>query len=338
MQGVKNSMYKLLQINKLTKNSWDALIGLSSVATWFQSYACYCFYKELSFLSPFVYAVEEKGELKALVCGYLIAEEGFVKRFFSRRAIIPGGVLLANDISEEALELLLSELRSDLQRKAIYIELRNLHDYSAYKDIFQKTGFEYQPHLNYQISIDNGVDVFSNFSENRKRQIKQSLAEGLVCEKTDRMEDVHSFYGILQHTYSKKLKLPLFPFEFFETRVSKAYGSLLVVKSEDKILGGILCVGDGNVLYEWFVCGDDGELPKVYPSVMATRAGIEYAVNNGYLMFDFMGAGKPDRKYGVRDFKARFGGKLVEHGRFLYICSPFLYFTGKIAITLRKLF
>lgn len=331
-------MLSVFKNDEIIGTGWDKLIGLSSVATWFQSYACYCFYKELSFLTPFAYAVEDNGEFKALVCGYLIAEEGFVKRFFSRRAIIPGGVLLANDISEEALELLLSELRTDLEKEAIYIELRNLHDYSAYKGIFQKTGFEYQPHLNYQISIDNGVEVFSNFSENRKRQIKQSLAEGLVCEKTDRMEDVHAFYSILQHTYSKRLKLPLFPFEFFKSIVSKAYGNLLVVKIEDKILGGILCVGDEKVLYEWFVCGDDGEHPRVYPSVMATRTGIEYAVNNGYRMFDFMGAGKPEKKYGVRDFKARFGGTLVEHGRFLYICSPFLYFTGKIAITLRKLF
>lgn len=329
---------RILNGQEIITDKWEQLYESSSFATYFQSPACYCFYKELSFLTPFAYAVEDNGEFKALVCGYLIAEEGFVKRFFSRRAIIPGGVLLANDISEEALELLLSELRTDLQKEAIYIELRNLHDYSAYKYTFQKAGFEYQFHLNYQLSIDNGVDVFSNFSENRKRQIKQSLAEGIVCEKTDRMDDVRAFYSILRHTYSKKLKLPLFPFEFFETIVSKAYGSLLVVKSEDKILGGILCAGDGKVLYEWFVCGDDGELPKVYPSVMATRAGIEYAVNNGYRMFDFMGAGKPDRKYGVRDFKARFGGKLVEHGRFLYICNPFLYFTGKIAIKLRKSF
>lgn len=329
---------RILKGNEINMQSWEILFQDSPFSTFFQSPECYRFYAELSFLSQFLYAVEEDGELTALVCGYLIAEKGFVKSYFSRRAIIPGGVLLANDISEEALELLLSELRTDLQRKTIYIELRNLHDYSAYKYTFQKAGFEYQPHLNYQISIDNGVDVFSNFSENRKRQIKQSLAEGIVCEETDRIEDVRAFYSILQHTYSKKLKLPLFPIEFFETIVSKAYGSLLVVKSEDKILGGILCVGDGHVLYEWFVCGDDGELPKVYPSVMATRAGIEYAVNNGYRMFDFMGAGKPDRKYGVRDFKARFGGKLVEHGRFLYICNPFLYFTGKIAIKLRKLF
>jgi len=331
-------MLSVFKNDEIKSISWDKLIGLSSVATWFQSYACYSFYKELSFLTPFAYGIEDKGELKALVCGYLIAEKGFVKSYFSRRAIIPGGLLLANDISEEALELLLSELKSDLQRKAIYIELRNLHDYRAYKDTFLKAGFEYQAHLNYQISIQDGAEVLANFSENRKRQIKQSMAEGIVCEKTERLEDVRAFYRILQHTYSKKLKLPLFPLEFFEGIVSKAYGKLLVVKIEDKILGGILCVGDEKVLYEWFVCGDDGEHPRVYPSVMATQSGIEYAVNNGYSMFDFMGAGKPDKKYGVRDFKARFGGKLVEHGRFLYICSPLLYFTGKIAITLRKLF
>ena len=325
-------MLSVFKNDEIKSAGWDKLIGLSSVATWFQSYDCYCFYKELSFLTPFAYAVEDNGEFKALVCGYLIAEKGFVKSFFSRRAIIPGGILLAKDVSEEALGLLLSEVISDLRRKAIYIELRNLHDYSIYKDTFQKAGFEYQAHLNYQISIHNGGDVFSNFSENRKRQIKQSMAEGLVCEKTERVEDVRAFYGILQHTYSKKLKLPLFPFEFFETIVSKAYGRLLVVKSEDKILGGILCVGDDKVLYEWFVCGVDGEQTKVYPSVMATRAGIEYALNSGYRMFDFMGAGKPDKKYGVRDFKARFGGKLVEHGRFLYICSPLLYYIGKIGV------
>lgn len=329
---------RILKGKDIITDKWEQLYKSSSFATFFQSPDCYRFYKELSFMSPFVYAVEEEGMIKALVCGYLIAEKGFAKSYFSRRAIIPGGVLLADNVTDEEIGLLLSTVATDLRKKAIYIEVRNLHDYSVYKDVFQKADFEYQPHLNYQISMHNGVDVFSNFSENRKRQIKQSLAEGIVCEETDRIEDVRAFYSILQHTYSKKLKLPLFPFEFFETIVSKAYGSLLVVKSEDKILGGILCVGDGNVLYEWFVCGDDGELPKVYPSVMATRAGIEYAVNNGYRMFDFMGAGKPDRKYGVRDFKARFGGKLVEHGRFLYICNPFLYFTGKTAIKLRKLF
>ena len=201
-------MLNVFKNDEIKSNGWDKLIDLSSVATWFQSYACYCFYKELSFLSPFVYAVEEKGELKALVCGYLIAEKGFAKSYFSRRAIIPGGVLLADNVTDEEIGLLLSTVATDLRKKAIYIEVRNLHDYSVYKDVFQKADFEYQAHLNYQISIHSGDEVFANFSDNRKRQIKQSITEGLVCEETSRIEDIQAFFRVLQKTYNKKLKLP----------------------------------------------------------------------------------------------------------------------------------
>ena len=51
-----------------------------------------------------------------------------------------------------------------------------------------------------------------------------------------------------------------------------------------------------------------------------------------------MGAGKPDEEYGVRDFKAEFGGELVEHGRFLCITKSVLYQIGVIGInTLKKI-
>jgi len=55
---------------------------------------------------------------------------------------------------------------------------------------------------------------------------------------------------------------------------------------------------------------------------------IEFAIDNGLKLVDFMGAGKPDQKYGVRDFKLQFGGDLVEHGRFKQINNKFLYNLG----------
>lgn len=328
-------MLSVLQDEDIKKESWDKLIAISSVASWFQSHVCYNFYKQLSFLSPFVYGVEEEGTLKALVCGYLISEKGLVKSFFSRRAIIPGGVLIANDVSDTALEMLLLKVKTDLLRKAIYIEFRNLHDYSAYKHIFQRMGFVYQAHLNFQLALTNVDDVFLKFSDSRRRQIKQSYKEGVNYEQTVNIQDIKDFYLILQAVYNQKIKLPLFPVEFFEELVTNSYGQLFVVKKENKVLGGIVCVGDKNSMYEWFVCGLDEENLRLYPSVMATWAAIEFATQNSFNTFDFMGAGKPNEKYGVRDFKARFGGTLVEHGRFLYICSPLLYFTGKIIIALR---
>ena len=47
-----------------------------------------------------------------------------------------------------------------------------------------------------------------------------------------------------------------------------------------------------------------------------------------------MGAGKPGDNYGVRDFKAQFGGELVEHGRFLRINKPLVYKAGSFVLKL----
>ena len=83
-------------------------------------------------------------------------------------------------------------------------------------------------------------------------------------------------------------------------------------------------------------CGKDGVYPHVFPSCYATYAGIKYAAEHGCERFDMMGAGKPDEAYGVRDFKAKFGGSEVEHGRFLCVTKPLLYKIGVLGVKLLK--
>ena len=67
---------------------------------------------------------------------------------------------------------------------------------------------------------------------------------------------------------------------------------------------------------------------------MANYAAIRHAADNGFVRYDMMGGGSPGEDYGVRDFKAQFGGTLVEHGRFLYVCRPIIYKLGKAVINL----
>ena len=106
-----------------------------------------------------------------------------------------------------------------------------------------------------------------------------------------------------------------------------------MVKHNGQVIGGSVCVLlPCKAIYEWFVCGLDGQIKNVYPSTVATWAAIEYAATNAFPIFDMMGAGKPDEGYGVREFKSKFGGELVEHGRFLQICNPPLYKFGKFII------
>ena len=91
-----------------------------------------------------------------------------------------------------------------------------------------------------------------------------------------------------------------------------------------------------GTVYEWFECGLNAECKDQYPSVMATWGGIQLAHQSGCMRYDMLGAGEPGVPYGVRDFKAEFGGQMVEHGRFLCVCKPMLYRLGVCVVKILK--
>ena len=324
-------------INEIDLKQWLDLVAKSQTASFFQTPECYDFYASLSFLKPFVFGVSENDKLVGILCGYRIADGNFIKRFFSRRAIAPGGLLLDPSISEDAIQSILKLAESEISHRAIYLEIRNYNDFSAFRSSIESVGFNYQPHLNFHVPITNVENVFSALSESKRRQIKTAQRSGVEWEETTNKQEVGAFYNKLKYLYDTKIKTPLFPLEFFEKLVELPNGKLLVVKYNGVVIGGMACASlSSKVLYEWFVCGDDTSNKDVFASVVTTWAGLEYAAENNYKRFDFMGAGKPDKDYGVREFKSKFGGELVEHGRFLYICKPFLYFIGTKIISLLR--
>jgi hypothetical protein len=331
-------MIRIVNQDNIHVELWENLLSCSSVSSFFQTKACFDFYSNLNFLKPFLYGVTEDDKLVGLACGYLIADGGVVKRFFSRRAIIPGGLLLADDISKDALNSLLSVLKSDLSTQAIYLEIRNYGDYTPLKDGFEQQGFDYLSHLNIQVLFSGENSAFNQLNSTKQRQVRHTEKSGVICTLSVEQEDILGFYQILKRTYKQKVKKPLFPAEFFLKIVKQDFTRFFVIKKDKRVIGGILCVTNGQVLYEWFICGDENSGKGIYPSVFATWKAIEYAANHGFAYFDFMGAGKPDEHYGVRDFKAQFGGRVLEQGRFLYLCKPGLYrFSKNILRIIQKI-
>lgn len=351
-------MIKIQTYNEIDKQQWQLLIKQSPTATWFQTQEAYQFYaSHKNEMMPQAIGVEEDGALQGVVVAYITKESCALKQFFTRRAIIIGGPLLAEDISNEALAALLMAIRRygdtakgkkysnaatnastpyALHSTPIYIETRNFHDYSRWRHVFEQCGFAYQPHLNFHVdcSVEN---ILTQMSESRRRQIKKAIKSGVEIAEAQCIDEITAFYKILSDLYQDKVKTPLFPFEFFTRFHSMGFGKYLLVKYNEKVIGGIMCpILNKNTIYEWFVCGLDEEYKNQYPSVMATYAAIEYANTHGIAKFDFMGAGKPNEAYGVRDFKARFGGEQVEHGRYMHICKPLLYNIGKLGVKLLK--
>lgn len=323
--------------NEINLSQLSSLIKRAT-ATWFQSAEAYNFYASLpNLFEPFVFGIENDDLLKGIIVGYITKENSFIKQILTRRAIIIGGPALADDITDEELSLLLSTTKSELRHKAIYVETRNFNDYSKWRTVFEKCGFKYEPHLNFHVDTTSEDVINSNLGKSRKRDIKTSFRDGATIVENPTVSQVESYYEILSNLYKSKVKTPLFPFEFFKKLWENKDGRFLLVQLNDSIIGGTVCVEEKNkCLYEWFVCGKDGEYKSIFPSSVATYAGIKYASEHGCTKFDMMGAGSPAESYGVRDFKAKFGGKLVEHGRFCYVCKPLLYQIGKLGVWILK--
>lgn len=272
-----------------------------------------------------------------IIQGYIQRDGGRIKQFFSRRAIINGGPYFAEDITEEEVKTLLSECRNGLKNKAIYIETRNFNDYSRFRSLFEDCGFMFEPHYDFIIDTESIEVAEDHLGKSRRRDIKTSLRDGAVIIDNPTTEQIEAFYGLLSTLYATKVKTPLFPFVFFDKLSEEPFSRFLLVEYQGEIIGGTVCVYDDNTMYEWFACGNDGAYKSIFPSTLATWAGIKFAAESGQLHFDMMGAGAPgDGGYGVREFKAKFGGELVEYGRFKYICNKPLYTFGEIGVSLLR--
>ncbi len=318
-------MITIRTYSEIDKQYWKSLVETSPVATWFQTEEAYRFYQSVSDMDAFVYGVVEEDRLVGVIVGYTTQEKCKLKQYFTARTIVVGGPLLDENISESALAMLLQIVKKQ-QGEAIYIETRNLHDYSRWRTVFEANGFAYQPHLNIQVACNTNHTM----SEQRQRQVKKAIKNGAeICEASSEKE-IRDWYQILRQLYRQKVRTPLWSEAFFLQFYRSGGGKFLLVKYEGKIIGGMMCpVLAEKAIYEWYVCGLDEEYKEQYPSVMATYAAIEYAKQKGIPMFDFMGAGVPDKPYGVRDFKMEFGGEQVEHGRYICVQKPILYRIGK---------
>lgn len=319
------------RIEEADRLRWSEMVRSAENGSLFQMPEFYDFLKESEGHDPFVFIGERNGFYDYLISGSIQFSKNRVVRPFSRRAIVTGGIVTRKGVDFTDIPAFLAYIAGRLKRMAVYLEIRNLHDYSDLAEIFKGNGFTRIPHLNYQVEITSVKETFSRLNQSRRRQVRKSLEGGAEVIVRPTIEEVGEFYAILRETYRRRVHKPLPPEEWFLRFHRSGPGVYLLIRYKGRIIGGIMCPVFGkNAIYEWYVAGEDGRYPGVYPSVLATWAAIEYGATNGTAIFDFMGAGKPDEDYGVREFKSKFGGREVEHGRFLAVFNKPVYAFGRL--------
>ena len=296
----------------ISRQAWKNLAETSPVASWFQTPEAYDFLSSVAqCLTPFVLAIEDNG-LKGLMVGYTVANPG-LQRAFTARTIINGGPLLAEDISDEALTMLLNAV----PKSAIYSETRNFADYSRWSRVFEQCGWKYEPHYDVVINVDSSWR--ERLADDKKQQIRKAQKDGQTWALAQNEDEVRVWYYDLLRLYRNKVHRPLLPLSFFITAWRTDKCKVLVVRDKyNNIIGGSLLPVMGKTAYEWYKSG----------TVMSTFAILEWCEKEGLTCLDCMGAGTPGIPYGVRDFKLRMGGELRELGRFVRVQKPLRYKLG----------
>jgi lipid II:glycine glycyltransferase (peptidoglycan interpeptide bridge formation enzyme) len=329
----------ILHQNNISTKKWESFISDNHFTTPFQTPAFFNFYNSVSGSSAQVFAVEEADMLLAL-CVVTFQKEKGVKAYFSRRAIIYGGPIIADgDKGLSACSFLLKAILHELKHNVIYIETRNFNDYNDYKSCFASESWRYESYLNIQIPLqDKSVeDILSAFKYNRRREISLSLKEGATYILADNTDEITEIYHILEELYKQRVNLPLPSLDFFIKLFHSEVGKVFVVIHNHKVIGGsFCCYYHSNSIYTMYYCGLRNYHARIFPTHLAIMAAIDFGLKSKLRMIDLMGAGIPGREYGVRKYKAEFGGEMVEQGRFLRICNPFLYSLGKTGLAILK--
>jgi len=267
------------------------------------------------------------------ICGLLLA---VIQRDFASlagkltaRAIIMGGPLTENnDLSIGSA--LLESYNQTVREMVLFSQFRNLTDSTLYLKVFKDSGYEYEDHLNIIFNLGKSREsLWSEIHSTRRKQINRSSRRGVqiaVHDGIDR-ERLDKCYSMLKKVYGKA-GLPLPSYSYFMSAVQifaeKRLLRVFIAEYESVIIGFrmVLCYRD--IIYDWYAAGDDNHLDK-YPNDILPWEVISWGKEHGYGRFDFGGAGKPSKAYGVRNYKLRFGGELVNYGRFTCVHKRLLY-------------
>lgn len=278
---------------------------------------------------PDLWAATEDGRVLALLLPVRITLMNGLLRYFTARAVVYGSVLCAPGTKgQEALAMLLRTYERQVKGSPLFTELRNLSDLNSIQSILQDNDFIHEGHLNFLVDIGLPVDkVWSNIRKSARKKIKKALKKKqLGVIEVHNHSQVTTCCSIFQKTYATA-HVPLADRSLFEAVLDilypKGMAKFLLGRVEDTYVAASAALLYKDVIYGWYR-GFNRAYSSYLPNDLMVWYILKWGAENGYRVFDFGGAGKPDEDYGPRGFKAKFGGTLVNYGRNICIHHPHL--------------
>lgn len=271
-------------------------------------------------------AVERGGRPLALFTPVRVTVLGGPLSALTSRAVAYGGVLCApGDDGRLALAGLLDDYNRRAAGGILFTELRNVAPLGGLQPTLEARGYAYEGHLNFLIDLTQPeAALWGSIRSSARRNIRKAESLGVAVEELTRADELPPAYAVLRDVY-KRLQVPL-PDESlfraaFDVLHPRGMLRVLVARLEGVTIGVLTLLIHAGVMTYWYT-GTVRELSVFRPSDLLVWHAIRLGAESGCRVFDFGGGGRPDEEYGVRDFKAKFGGELVNFGRNTCIHAP----------------
>ena len=254
-----------------------------------------------------------------------------VTRALTSRAVAYGGAACTDgETGGQALGELLTAYRRQASH-VLFTEVRHISDAPDVRAGLRTAGFAHERHLNYLIRLDRPeADLWRALSRSARQRIRSGERKGVVVEAVAATSDARgsagarTAYDILDQVY-RRARVPLADRSLFDAALSVlgpgGMCRLVIARLGDRALGARFVLLHKGRMIDWYA-GSDRSFATFSPNEVLVWHVLCWGREQGFDLFDFGGAGRPDEHYGPREFKAKFGGELVDFGREVLVHTP----------------
>ena len=272
-------------------------------------------------------AIDQDGQPQALLLPVQVTLMNGLLRRLTTRSIAYGGVLCSTDSAgEAALEILLHTYSQRARREALFTELRNQSDLWAIQPVLSRCGFLFEEHLDYLIDLSGSPgDVLQNIGSRTRKHIRQALRKGtVIVEELCNSDLLPEWYEVIRKSYAAA-RVPLADRSLFEAAFHilqpRGMAQFWLARIDSTFVAASVELIYKDTMYGWYG-GVDRAYAKETPGELLMWRVLDQGNRSRLKTYDFGGAGRPGEKYGVRNFKAKFGGRVVCFGRNTKVHSP----------------
>lgn len=331
-------------VNSLDETTWRNFVFQHPASNIFHTPEMFEVFRRSKGNYPELWAsLKDGGEILAVLPLVKVTLHDGLLNILTTRAIAYGGALSSPDSAGvEGMSSLVHAYIKKASGQVLFTEFRHLSDPSSILPVLEQYGFSYEDHLDYLIDLNRPPEqILENIGSRTRKHIRKGLRKGNVTiEILTQKGQILDWYNLIRNTY-QTAQVPLADYSLFESAfdVLQPRGMIMFWLAR---VGEVPVAASAELLYKDVIYGWYGGVVRAYssevPGELLMWHILKWGAENGFRQYDFGGAGKPNEEYGVRDYKAKFGGILVCYGRNTYVTNKLLLKISQLGYKLyRKL-